>query len=334
MNPSEIVLQDELMVFLNHLEPPQRVTYPFMGVELFRLRLSPRGYEITDLVSPDQMVFEGVPEEVRDELPFYGDLVEALLHVGLIQYTNLEDFVKRHRQYQELKNICYSPDTNLFYHGFFSNTSIVGPRDVVVVSVVRDEIQEALNHKYRRSDLVGLKRYVHYHKELIDEFANRRRKRSRKAAYLAMRDYQAIRGKAYVHEVPTSGAVVFGGKDLAVIRGLKDYKQTHDATPILLTADDAMTDQCEIEAVDYWLFHYPHALKVDNCSPGRLCRLLMRLCGIFGCLQLGSAMLLGEFKGKRSPTEIKIEFLNPKLHPDIVRHLRLCRKLKKLPINR
>ncbi|WP_243670345.1 hypothetical protein [Methanoculleus chikugoensis] len=97
--------------------------------------------------------------------------------------------------YGQLKKaVFFGLDTNLFYHGFASNNP---PRiehaSYLIVDTVRDEIAYAINRKYPAKTIGGeMTALAPDCREYIVELENKRTKRSRKAAYLALKEYRTI----------------------------------------------------------------------------------------------------------------------------------------------
>jgi hypothetical protein len=208
---------------------------------------------------------------------------------------------------------------------------------MVLVDTVGDEIKAKLNYKYNPAHLSNLKRMAKGQKHILNELWNRRMKRSRKAAYIALREYKLILdGVADELEEVVQSSADNRDNDTIIVETLGQFGKEGHTLPVLLTADDAMADLCNAEGLEYFKFDIPHIIEADNCEGKQLINLIFNLAVVFGFIKINSVILFGEFRGKSSnkPDELKVEFQNDKIHKDLTRDLRICRKLKKLGIEK
>ena len=193
-----IIREDELQVLINSLDDI-RISYPLYEGDFLIARPEGMGFHL-DLPAPPQKTFrEGLSgyEPIASELPSYSDFQECMLASGIVRYANQVAFGEVLTSYEHLKKTVYfGLDTNLFYHCFVTNNPEINHTSYLVVDTVRDEITYAVNRKYRAKRIEEMVACSPDHRDLIVELENKRTKRSRKAAYLALREYRVIRDRA------------------------------------------------------------------------------------------------------------------------------------------
>ncbi|NJE12281.1 PIN domain-containing protein [Thermococcus sp. LS2] len=324
----------ELQILLNLLPDDTIVSYPLYGnFPLLKFRRKVYGYEIEALAKPED--FSRVLSEKKDplhDLPNYKDFHECVLASGIIKYANLNEFKKHLESYEILsKRVIFAPDTNIFYHRFISTYPPLRRYELAVVDVVIWEIEQSMNYKYHRGHIHALKRIL-YNSHLLDEFYNRRMKKSRKAAYIALKEFKALKDRIIevrrVHENT-------GTNDELIVRSLKRFDKETPSLVILLTADVAMTDIAELEGLEYFLFEYPYEdISLHYATPYHMRTLLFNLAAVFGVIQIGDVLVFGEFGGKVKLNELKLKFLHNSIYKEFTFHLELSRKLRELKIEK
>lgn len=323
---------EELQILLNLIDDEISVMYPFYrNFQLFTAKQSENGYRIRILQGEIDFERQQNHFSFADEMPGYGDFIECLMAAGVLSYENYKEFENAKKNYASLKKrVVYSPDTNLLYHRYLTNSD-VDLRDILLVDTVRDEIEAALNFKYSPQQIAGMKRAVRYQSFLLDEFVNRRMKRSRLAC-IALMEYRELRKYAVeIGGIETSTSDK-EANDLIIVKTLRKFEKERAAMPVLLTADRQMADLCEAEGVEYFHFKLPHAVTVDFCSSSSMLRLVYSLAMVFGVIRLNSVVIFGEFRGKSKIDELKLRFLDDSLWEKFEKHLRICRRLMKLGI--
>ena len=142
------IREDELQILFNTLGDNLVFSYPSTNIKILSARVSGEGYSLNLLCAARDFEKHSSMDWTEDEMPGYGDLTECLLNAGVIQYGNLEEFKKRVNIYRTLhRSVVFSPDTNILYHGFFSNDKSINPSEILLVDTIRDEIEAQLNHK-------------------------------------------------------------------------------------------------------------------------------------------------------------------------------------------
>ncbi len=330
---SEVVVSgEELQILLNLIDDEVSVMYPFY--KHFRLLTAERdedGYRLRILQGEVDFDEQQSRFDFAEEMPGYGDFVECLMAAGILNYENVAEFENAEKSYASLrKRVLYSPDTNVLYHRFLTNSGI-DPRSVLLVDTVRDEIEAELNFKYSQQQVAEMKRGVRYQPFLLDEFVNRRAKRSRLAC-IALMEYRELRKYAVEIEGIEASTADSEANDLIIVKTLRRFEKERAAMPVLLTADRQMADLCEAEGIEYFYFRIPHVTTADFCSPSSMLRLIYNLATVFGVIRLNSVVVFGEFKGKSRIDELKLRFLDEDLRRDFERHLRICRRLMGLGI--
>ncbi|MDI3476320.1 MAG: hypothetical protein PWQ95_2048, partial [Thermococcaceae archaeon] len=194
---NEVIIQKpELQILVNLLQDDGvvRVNFPIYDTLLFTARPSERGYRIE------------VKAEKRDfyvrhpELPSYSDFYEAFISSGVITYDNIAEFERSLELYRTLKKgVVFAPDTNILYHRFISNYRPLDGYQIVVAEDVKNEIEGAMNYKYRSNYLHEIMSTVR-NGHLLRELSNRRTKKSRKAAYIALKEFEALKDRVIIVE--------------------------------------------------------------------------------------------------------------------------------------
>lgn len=324
----------ELQILLNLVDDIS-VMYPlYSHFQLFEARPEGDGYRLS--IKQGEVDFQSQQsyfDHLADEMPSYSDFAECLLASGVITYENMERFRDILNSYRSLKKrVYFCPDTNVIYHRFLTASSPVKHGEVMLVETTREEIEASLNFKYTSSIISDLKRLARYQPFLLDEFLNRRMKKSRLAAYVAMKEYRELRKLAVEVEGVEKSTEDKEANDFIIVKTLRRFEKERAALPVLLTADRQMADICEAEGVEYFYFTIPHAVMADYCDNTSLINLIYSLASVFGVIRLNSVVIFGEFRGKKGFEELKLRFLDNQLYQDFSRHLRICRRLMRLGI--
>jgi hypothetical protein len=330
---------EELQILLNLIGKEVRIRYPLYNFNFLLAREHESGYDIT--ITCTERDFDKELAHFgnqRKELPVYSDLRAGLLSAGVMKYENFDEFGEKLKSYRNLnKDIKFSLDTNMLYFRFTTNYRLIKPSEIVLVETVGDEIKAKLNYKYNPNTLAAIKKSAKVQKQLLDELWNRRMKRSRKAAYIALREYKMLLdGVADELEEVKQSSADSRDNDMIIVKTLTHLAAEGHTFPILITADDSMADLCNAEGLEYFKFDLPHLIDADYCTAKPLMGLIFNLAVVFGFIKINSVIIFGEFRGKSSnyPDELKLEFQNEKLQHDFERDLRICRKLMKLGIEK
>jgi hypothetical protein len=329
----------ELQILLNLMGGHVKVNYPLYPFRLFDARYEDDGYRLKlDCRDSD---FDKELRQYRElsyELPTYSDLRQSMISAGVLRYQNLKEFAKKLKAYHNMsKDVKFSLDTNMLYYKFVSNFKLIKPNELVMVKVVGEEIEDKLNHKYKHNQIKSLRRAARYQGQLFDELWNRKNKASRKAAYVASREYQYLMaGIADELDTVKPPRNSDWSNDRLIAETLIDLEHTSHVLPVLLTADDALVDICKTEGLEYFKFDIPYRIDIEHCNPSGFSELVFILAVTFGFVKLNSVVVFGEFKGKTSnrPDELKLMFLDENLHHRFIKDLKICRKLVKLTITR
>ncbi len=324
---SEVINKQELQILMNVLGE-LRVNYPFYDLELLKAEPAEEGYRV--VVTVDRRRFnERVPEHLYSELPTYTDFYESFMSAGILRYDNVGEFLQNLELYERLKKgVAFAPDTNIFYHRFISSFKPLDGYQIVVAEGVKKEIEDAMNYKYRNRQLEEIGREVQ-NRSLLREFSNRRTKKSRKAAYIALKEFEALKSRIIIAEdvkEPTHN------NDERIVKSLKRYDRMTPTLLVFLTADIAVTDVAEMEGLEYFLFKYPReSLGRHNVTAYQLRTLLFNLAAVFGVIEVNRILIFGEFGGKQGLNELKVVFpADNRAYHEFMFHLKLSRKLMRV----
>ena len=332
---------EELQILLNIMGNRLRIGYPLYDFDFLEAHTDYDGYKIK--VTCQESDFDKRLARTRGrnhsfELPSYSDFRGGLISSGVLPFTNLAEFTTRLSTYQTLKkDVKFSLDTNLLYFRFVSNYGLIKPSEIVLVKTVGNELKSKLNHKYSPDKLSAVKRLVKNNNHLLDALWNRRIKRSRKAAYIALWEYRYILdGVADELEEFRRPETTNRDNDMIIVKTLSKLEKEGHTFPVLLTADDAMADLCIAEGLEYFKFDIPHAVEAKKCNYKQMLNLIFNLAAVYGFIKVNNVVIFGEFRGKSSnkPNELNLEFSDKNLQSNFVRDLRICRRLMELNIEK
>ncbi|TAJ44012.1 PIN domain-containing protein [Methanofollis fontis] len=331
------VRSSELCILANLFEGQFTLSYPIYDIELLRVDTDSNGYRVEfPATEADFSSGMGIFGEYGFEMPTYGDFEECLLASGATTYENLDAFLQQGELYHGLKkDVRFGLDTNLLYHRFATVTGAVRPEEVILLDIVKQEIEFALNHKYSGRLIGHLSRAAPDGAGIIAEFENRKKKKSRKAAHLAMAEYRALRDRALLLDTDGHAAHATHENDDLIVRALRHFEEERSELPVLLTADAAMADLCDAEGVEYYLFRAPFRVRPHHLSPWTLFRLITTLSVVFGVISIDSVLVFSEYGGKGNEADaFRLTFIDEDRHTEFARDVEVCRKLLALGIER
>jgi len=333
MKPAEVIRKPELQVLINVLTERGEliVGYPLYELPLLRAKPTDRGYLI-EVLTDRETFNERVPPRLSQELPTWSDFYECFISSGIVRYGNIDEFRKTLELYEMLKKgVAFAPDTNLFYHRFISSYKPLDGYQIVVAEGVKKEIEDAMNYKYRHKQLEEIARAVR-NASLLKEFNNRRTKKSRKAAYIALKEFERLKPRIIIAESVKEEA---HNNDEIIVKSLKRYDNMTPTLLVFLTADIAVTDVAEMEGLEYFLFKYPReSLGRHEVSAYQLRTLLFNLASVFGVIELNGTLVFGEFGGKTNLDELKLVFPSEgTIYNEFEFHLKLSRRLMEIMKN-
>jgi len=331
-----VIREDEVQVLINNLDTV-RVSYPLYEGDLLVARPEGTGFRLE--LPATRETFQGWLAEygpIAGELPSYGDLQECMFASGIARYANQAAFESMRTSYGQLKKtVFFGLDTNLFYHGFASNNPGINPSSYLVVETVRDEITYAINRKYPAKMIEEMTAHAPRHQEFIRELENKRMKRSRKAAYLALKEYRTIRDRAAEIASPGKHTHLSEENDRNIVSALRKFEEERYALPVLLTADIYMADLCMAEGLEYFYFDRPYTLEATACTAPEFRRLLFNLAAVFGFVQCNGVTLFGEYGGKGNDLdELKVRFEDDGAYREFTEDVEVCRRLTALGITK
>jgi len=334
MVPDQVIAPDELQVLLNLLKRPVEIKYPLYNFDIMTLRDTPSGFLLTGMCSREDFDENiGAFGEFANDMPSYNDVLQSMLAAGVISYPNMEGFWNIRKSGPLMnKKMLFSLDTNMLYHAFPSHGHILSS-NYVLVDIVQAEIESALNTKYSPHTINQMKRVAPFEGPLLEELVNQKTKRSRIAAYTALAEFERIRSRARIIPGIDQGGSDKEKNDLIIVRTLKDFEKGAFCMMVLLTADTNVAELCRAEGLAYYLFEFPHAIDVKECTPSAAVDLVSRLAVAFGVVKCGSALIYGEYRGKGAKKQsLKVVIRNLELAEEFDKELTLCRTLAALPI--
>jgi len=336
MAPDQVIAPDELQVLLNLLKRPVEIKYPLYNFDIMTLRDTPSGFLLTGMCSREDFDENtGVFGEFANDMPSYNDVLQSMLAAGVISYPNMEGFLNIRKNAPLMhKEVLFSLDTNMLYHVFPSWAGIPAAH-YILVDIVQSEIESALNTKYSGHMISQMKRMAQFEGALLEELVNQKTKRSRIAAYTALAEFEKIRDRARIIHGIEPGGPDKEKNDLLIVKSLKDYEKDAFSTTVHLTADANVAELCRAEGIAYYLFEFPHAIDVRECTPQGAVDLISHLAVAFGVVKCGSALIYGEYRGKGAKKQsLKVVIRNQDLAGEFEKELTLCRTLAALPITR
>lgn len=334
MNTEERIGKDELQVLLNHLGNKIEISFPLYEMNLLEARANDIGYHLNITAKRDLFDDElAVYGDNKNELPNYHDYFLCLIHSGILHYANIQQFTARTSSYAQMKKgVRFGLDTNLFYHGFPLNSGIDAQK-FIIIETIQDEIESSINFKYSPQDITDLKRCARFQKHLLDELINAKTKRSRRATYLALRQFRAIRDRAHTIPALEESSSDKEANDLILVKTLRKFEEDKFSLPVMLTADQNLATLCDAHGLEHFLFEIPYEIKERKCAPSEMVNLIYYLATVFGFIQCNSVNIFGEFRGKGANLdELKLEFLNERIYDRFFQDLKTCRRLMKLGI--
>ncbi|ABN57463.1 MULTISPECIES: PIN domain-containing protein [Methanoculleus] len=331
-----VIREGELQVLINSLEEI-RVTYPLYEGEIMVARPEGTGFSL-ELPASRETFQDWLAEyePIAGELPSYADLQECMFASGIARYVNQTAFESMLASYGQLKKaVFFGLDTNLFYHGFASNNPRIDHASYLIVDTVRDEITYAINRKYPAKTIGEMTTQAPVCREYIAELENKRMKRSRKAAYLALKEYRTIRDRATEIAAPGPHTHLSEENDHNIVRALRRFEEERYALPVLLTADIYMADLCMAEGLEYFYFDRPYRQEATICTAQAFRRLLFNIAAVFGFVDCNGIAIFGEYGGKGNDLdELKVRFRDDEAYRAFMRELKICRNLTALGITR
>lgn len=334
-NNEMIIQSTELQILLNLMAKDTIVIdYPLYDLKMMHARPSDDGYRINVLTDADEILEKYEYSTHTDELPSFDDIKYCLLLSGIIQYDNMNDFHEKLSVLNRLdRTIYFAPDTNLFYQSAISRLNIPNPH-FLVVDTVYDEIESSINHKYHARLLYEMEQDAAYHGELLKELSNRKPKKSRKAAYIAMREYKRIRDYVLETKAGEPSTTYPEKNDLIIVKAIRDFQDSNQHVfPVILTADTNMAELCIAKGPECFHFTYPSSIEVDHCTPYQLRDLLFFLARVCGLIKCNSVIIYGEYSHKTwNDDSIKLLFQDTALYERFIEDLGLCRELMEMGI--
>jgi hypothetical protein len=252
--------------------------------------------------------------------------MQCSLASGALTYPNLTEFKQALNGYSRASRVYYAPDTNILYNRFITSSNLIEPKQVILSGTVKDEIRAHLNWKYNPNHIKELKQATSYNHQIWDLLLNQRMKQSRKAAGLALTEYESLSSQATLVDSIEKTSADKEKNDDTFTRTISNHKRVHGVFPVILTADAAMVDFCKIENLEYFLFQLPKTIDFSSVSHECFQHLIQNLAAVLGIIKVGKVAILGEYQGRRGNNELKVIFPNGD-YDWFTKHLRISRNL-------
>ncbi len=326
--PSFHLNEEELQILANLFSGDFELTYPVTHLPLFECEANRGMYRLTTTLTPESF---GIKEEDPYlEGPSYFDILECMMSSGILGFDNIDEFKEKLEGYRSYKNAFFALDTNMVYRRFVTNTGLLDPRECAIVSTVRDEITSVHNFKYTHDEILQMKKAAPFERAMLDELLNRRKKRSRKALRFANKELKALSAAIFL-DASERFSGQEGEGDRIIARTISKCARDRNVQIVLLTAANSMVDICDAEGVECFLFEMPKELPREaSCTGRQLCRLVTDLAGVLALVKMNSAIVYGEFKGKKDADDLKALFLYNRSADGFKRDLEVCRELRGL----
>jgi hypothetical protein len=260
----------------------------------------------------------GDPSLVR-EVPPFSDFREALHASLLLPPDNMGELMKEIRSIEQRrdqpsrypKQSCLAIDTNLAYRRLFSRLGLASEAcgvvdfdaakvQLLVASLVEQEVSEKVGRKYGPTDLDILKRAFNSPK-LVSSFNNCVNKDGRKALN-AQAELSAIRSKYNVWDV--AGGTWSEDKekrDGEILRALARHAQDERLDLLFVSADDKATAAARSAKVPILVLRYPNEVpRTVTFDPWLFVELMHDLAVTYGVLTVKGLGLriMGDWAGK------------------------------------
>ena len=312
--------------------------YPPYKLKMIQARASGDGYNLhvlTDKNDFDELTH--TTGSYNDEMPSYNDIGYCLLLSGIIQYNNIDEFYEQLTLYKKMnKTIRFALDTNMFYQGFPSRSKLPGDTCYLLVDIVYEEIEAAINHKYSQDHINVMQHNALYHKDLLYELVNRKTKKARKAVYVAMSEYRSIRERTREIKSPDPSTYDKEANDMLIVKAVREYDyNAKNNMAVLLTADTNVSYLCEGKGPECFHFTYPSMFDVKHCSSDQLIELIFSFAIVCGFIQCNYVVIYGEYAHKTGNDDaLKLKFHDKEKYIDFTKDLEICRRLTKLGIEK
>jgi len=330
-----VVNVDELEVLFNLMDSRLTVSFPLLNLDIASVVRSSDGVFLKLIVTREDLhsSLAGF-DEFSSEMPLYSDIRGCLLSSGVLDYANADELRELIGSAVSRRHFAgVSLDTNLLYNRFVSNFQMLKENDVILASTLRDEIMHKINRKMDPRVQAGIKNTVRYQKELCDELWNRETKSSRIVRDHALREFTFLKkGGCRIIEGVERSSAEDGENDKIIVRTLADMRRKGKRPPLLITADAAVEAICDLEDVEYFRLHYPDPGDAASCAFGQFRNLVHSMSSVFGAVMIGPVLVLGEYRGKKDPEDMKLRFQDPRAGEEFSRELGVCRKLNETGI--
>ena len=331
-----IISKNEIFVLLNHYylknNRKLKIVYPPFNLPLFTLNL--HDFKIEDLLSRRDFEFArrkyATREFLREDLPDYGDLKDVFLSSGVIDFENREEInenfnllrsaVKERTIYT--KPVFLGIDTNIAYYRVISRR-IRNLFKYVISEIVVEEVDRRIHTKYTGKMLSEFEE-LPYH-NIMYEFSNGSVKDARKAKN-AMNEIYYLTNflDAYRTGAPTETKDK-EIRDREIVESYRKFSDEINAEVVVLTADKDMVFHSQARQLSSIYFKLPHDVQADKIDANRIPDMIYDLVTVFGIIQIGNTVVLGEWRGKDANDYFNERLKIYNMEDVLAREIMVCR---------
>jgi len=339
MNDPVFLHREEVQILVNLFPDTIKITYPFYDFTICNARTIKDAVEINLTCKPnDFRLCQTTYGKHHAEMPGYDDLITTLFSSGILTYTNqyeLDSLMDQVHKWQMPRKAWFTADTNLFYHGFFTNYQHLRSDEILLIDTIGKELDNA-KEKYL-PDHIGeeIQSCITRQQELYTELIARRTKKSRQARFIALPDHQRLKQQ---------GIQEFNGirqpladndeNDQIIVETAAALQKERYPELYLLTADQGVAERCNQQHVNHLLLKVPQFIDTLQATAQQFNNLIFNLARIFGVIKMNNTILYGDFQQheQRDPTGIMALSQHDKTQTELQRHITICRNIQKLGI--
>jgi hypothetical protein len=339
MNDPLFLHRDEVQILVNLFTDTIKITYPFYDFTLCTARTIDDAVELKLACSQnDFRICQTTYGQHYAEMPEYMDLLTALFSSGILKYTNqydLDSLMEQVHKWQNPRKAWFTADTNLFYHGFFTNYHHLRPDEIILIDTIGKEIDNA-KEKYLPEHIgEEIQSCITRQQVLYTELLKRRTKKSRQARFIAFPDYQRLKQQG-IQELPSIREPLADNdeNDQIIVDTAVALQKERFPELYLLTADHGVAERCKQQSLNHIFLKVPQFIDTLQASAQQFNNLIYNLARIFGIIKVNNTILYGEFQQteQRDSNGIMGLSQNEKTQKDLQKHINICRGINELRI--
>jgi hypothetical protein len=342
MNNPLFLHRDEVQILVNlFTDETIKITYPFYDFTIGTARTIDDSVELKlTCANNDFRLCQTTYNQHYKEMPGYDDLITTLFSSGILTYTNqyeLDSLMAQVHRWKIPRKAWFTVDTNLFYHGFFTNYQHLRTDEIILIDTIGKEIDNA-KEKYLPEHIgEEIQTCIPRQQELYTELLNRRTKKSRQARFIALPDHQQLIQHG-VQDLPSIREPLADNdeNDQIIVDTAVALQKERFPDLYLLTADQGVAERCKQQSLNHLLLKVPQFISTLQATAQQFNTLIYNLARIFGIIKMNNTILYGEFQQheQRDPTGIMALSQHDKTQTELIKHLIICRNIQKLGIKK